>query len=72
MAKNKRIWSDPDYIDAPKYGNSLHKMLKDYPRGVPNRVACKALQITPEELQSIYESAIVKLRTALANSKDQE
>ena len=72
MPKNKKIWSDPDFIIAPKYQNSLNKMLKDHPNGVPTKVICKALQITPEELQSIYDSAILKLQKALTNIETDE
>jgi hypothetical protein len=60
-----RIERDLDYINSPKYDNSLTKLLSCHPNGVSDHVICKVLCITQRELDNIYESAIMKLREGM-------
>ena len=68
--KDPRLSSDPDFIHSVKHNNSLSELLKQNPNGVSDAVICRILCLTPEELQSLYNSAIMKLRTTLGESND--
>jgi hypothetical protein len=57
-----KILMDGDFVDMPKFGNSLNKMLDAYPDGVPETLIKKALHLTQKELDDIYNCAIIKLR----------
>ena len=71
MKKNRdpRIETDSDFIVAPKHGNSLNKLLENNPDGVPDSVICKALQLSQEEIDKIYETAIMKLRGVMIDDE---
>jgi hypothetical protein len=60
-----RIAKDPDYIHSSKYGNSLKRFLDHYPNGAPDGVICKALCISQNELEDLYQSGISKLREGM-------
>lgn len=63
--KDPRIQTDRDFVLSKKHNNSLKQLLKDYPGGVPDKVICKVLQISQEELTRLYECAIVNLKVTL-------
>lgn len=60
--KISKIQNDVDFIDFPKYNNSMKELLGHYPNGVPDTVICKALHITPETLDKTYKTAMRKLK----------
>lgn len=62
---DQRIHSDPDFVIAPKYNNSLKKLLKNYPDGCSIAVICKALQISTDEYEKLLASALEKLRSVM-------
>jgi hypothetical protein len=62
IAVSNRIQNDVDYIDFPKYDNSIKQLVEDYPDGVPDTIICKAMHITPETLEKLHKSAIRKLQ----------
>lgn len=66
-----KIANDPDFINSPKYNNSLASFIEEHPEGVSDSVICKVLCITPEELLCIYKCAILKLRTAYGVDDEQ-
>lgn len=63
--RDPRISSDADFVLSKKHENSLNKLMQEYPDGVPDRVICKVLQITPEELKRYYKCAIVNLKKSI-------
>jgi len=63
--KDPRIETDRDYIVSKKYNNSLSLLLKSYPDGVPDKIICKTLQISQEELEKIKKNAIIRLKRSL-------
>lgn len=68
MDKNKikqKIETDPDFINYPKFGNSLRKALDANPDGLPDETIQKMLLMTQEEIDKEFESAIIKLRDQL-------
>lgn len=68
----EKIENDPDYIHCPRLGNSLKKLLDvvENSSGIPDERICKVLLISQKELDSIYESAIKKLREYMLNGND--
>lgn len=64
-ARDPRLDSDDDFVLSSKHGNSLRRLMEDYPDGAPDGVICKTLDLTPEALQETYDRAILKLRQAV-------
>lgn len=64
MSENKRhrIENEEDFIDCIRFKNSLNKILEKYPDGVSDDTICRVLDITQEELDNLFHSAIVQLR----------
>lgn len=63
--RDPRIDTELDYINYPKFKNSINCLIKKYPNGVETNTIAKALMITPEEVEKIYQSAVKKLRKIL-------
>jgi hypothetical protein len=61
----EKIENDPDFINYPKFGNSLKKAMDANPNGLSDETIQKMLLMTQEEIDTTYESAIMKLRTHL-------
>jgi hypothetical protein len=60
--------NDVDYINSPKYSNSLSLFLKDNPNGVKDKVICRLLDINQDQLEDIFKSAMSKLRQKIVNT----
>ena len=68
MNKNEtryRIENDEDFVNCPRLENSVKIVIDKYPEGVDNERIAKFLLITEEEVEEIYQSALVKLRKIL-------
>lgn len=65
VATKKRIESEEDFIVYPKMGNSVNKLLARYPDGVEDSVIQKCLMMTPEEFETKFQAALVKLRESM-------
>ena len=64
--KKHKINNQEDYIDYPKYQNSIKNLIdKKYPNGAPDDVIAKALGMSEEEVEELYQSAIKKLQKEL-------
>ena len=61
----KLIDTSPDFVNAPRFGNSLNKLLEKYPDGAPDRVVAQALMMTQEEVDELLKRVLYKLRTHL-------
>ena len=70
--RDMRLDIDPDFVVSPKHNNSLKRFMNDHPNGAPDVAICKALELSKEELQSIYDSAILKLRRAMVGLSDNQ
>lgn len=66
----KRIQSEEDYVRAPKFSNSLNKLMSKYDNGLENTAIAKALMIPEEKVAEIYEEAVELIREQM--SKDDE
>lgn len=58
---------DEDYIDSPKFKYSLKELLEKNPDGVDNEAISKVLNMSVEEVEEVYQSAIKKLQKTLEN-----
>lgn len=63
--KKHKIQNDEDFIDYPKFKNSLSKLIEKYPDGVDTETIAKVLNMTEEEVEEIYQNAILKLKNNL-------
>lgn len=63
--KKHKILSEDDYIDSPKFKNSLKKLLEKFPDGVDDTTIASILNITEQEVQDKYKSAILKIKKQL-------
>lgn len=61
----KKIESDPDFIYCPRLGNSLRIFLEKYPEGVEDSKIAKILLVDEEDVEAIFQSAIVKIRKSM-------
>ena len=60
-----RLANDADFIDMPRYGNSIQKLLVKHPNGCENGMVAKALHMTPEEVEETFKRAVAKLQESL-------
>ena len=72
MARDERLDIDEDFILSPKHGNSLRKLLKAQPNGVSNDTIGRVMDLSPEEVERIYKSALRKLRVLVTDGNDNE
>jgi hypothetical protein len=61
----KRIKDEEDYIRAPKFGNSLTRLKLKNPDGVEDALIAKVLMISEEEVQKIYDEAVVMIKEGM-------
>jgi hypothetical protein len=66
MSKNNevkiKIQDEEDFINYPKFSNSLKKLMAKYPDGVEDEIIAKALMIPLEEVQGRFASYISEAR----------
>jgi hypothetical protein len=60
-AKNK-IGTDEDFINYPKFSNSLKKLMARHPDGVDDETIAKALMIPVEEVEGRFHKYIAEAR----------
>lgn len=63
--KQRKIKEEEDYIDYPKFKNSIKKLIDKYPDGVDKEVIAKVLMMSEDEVAATYKSAIAKLQKSL-------
>lgn len=61
----KKVRNDPDYINLKRFNYSLKELLERYPEGAPDRLIAQALMMSEDELESLYNSIVLKLRNAM-------
>lgn len=66
MSKNNevkiKIQEEEDFINYPKFSNSLKKLIAKYPDGVEDEIIAKALMIPVEEVQGRFAKYIAEAR----------
>lgn len=70
-AIKQKISEEEDFIYCPRLGNSLEKLMNlvDNSSGVSDERICKVLLISKKELDTIYNSALSKIKKALQNKE---
>ena len=58
----RRLRTDDDFVVARRFDNSLRKVRKRYPDGVPDRTAAQMLMVTEDELETAYQGILAKMR----------
>ena len=59
------IENDPDYIYSPANNFSLEEFTKKHDEGVDDGHISKVLLISEEEVDTLYQSAVEKIKNAL-------
>ena len=67
----RRINEEEDFIYCPRLENSIKAMINKNPNGVDDERISRVLLITEDEVKSLYNSAIKKLRKFLGIKKAQ-
>ena len=62
-----RLESEEDFINHPKFENSIRKFLIRHPDGVDNAAIARVLMTTEEDVEALFESALAKLREAMCD-----
>jgi hypothetical protein len=65
----QRLRREPDFIALPRFNYSLASLVERYPDGVPEKLVAEALDMTEEDAQILFESAVKKLRRAMGVKK---
>ena len=63
--RDQRLDTDPDFIIAPRYNNSLRELIRRHPEGVSDNTIQKCLDLTQAEYDKTTESVMLKLRGKL-------
>ncbi len=66
----RRVREEEDYIRCPKLANSLERFISKNSEGVEDAVIARLLMISEEEVQKIYEEAVVQLRSSMVESDE--
>lgn len=70
MDKNElqqKVLEEEDYIRAPKFSNSLAKFLSRNSDGVENATIARLLMISEDEVEKIFQEAVVMLREEMVD-----
>lgn len=67
--QKKLVAEDPDYVAMKRFENSLEKLLERYPDGCPDKVIAQALMVSEEEVEEMYQKAVLKLRMVMGVEK---
>lgn len=63
--KKIKILQDEDFVDCPKFKNSIKKIKEKNPEGIDDKLIAEILLMTPEELESTYLNSLKKIRKDL-------
>jgi DNA-directed RNA polymerase specialized sigma subunit len=63
--KKLKLLEEEDYIDCPKFNNSIRDLINQNPDGVNDELIAKVLNISVEDVEKIYQSAIKKLKNSI-------
>lgn len=62
----RRLDTEPDFVDLKRFGFSLKKTLFRYPDGCPTYLIAQALHMSEEEVEGVYQRVVEKLKDAFA------
>lgn len=58
----QKIETEEDFIDSPRFGYSIEKIIDRYPDGVDYGTISKVLHLTPEEVEKTFLTALKKVQ----------
>ncbi len=61
----RKLKKDPDFVVAPRFGNSLQRLIERFPEKVPDDVCAKALNLLPEEVEQLYQKTVTDLKVLM-------
>jgi hypothetical protein len=61
----KKIHNEEDFVHAPKFGNSLNKVLAKTDNVLENNAIGRLLLLSADEVEKIYQESIVELKKEL-------
>ena len=61
----KRVLEEDDFVHAPKFGNSLNKVLAKTDNLLENGAIGRLLLIPPDEVERIYQESVIELRKGM-------
>lgn len=65
MDTERKLKRDPDFVVAPRFGNSLQRLVERFPEGVPDDVCAKALNLLPDEVEQLYHKTVKDLQVLM-------
>lgn len=63
--KKLKLMEEEDFIDCPKFNNSIKQLIEKNPEGVDDETIAKVLNMSVEEVEETYQNAIKKLQKYL-------
>ena len=63
--KKLRLMEEEDFIDCPKFNNSIKQLIEKNPEGIDDETIAKILNMSVEEVEQTYQNAIKKLQKYL-------
>jgi hypothetical protein len=60
-----RIHTDPGFVHAQRFGNSLAQVEERYPDGCPDNVIAKMLMISEAEVRVVRDGIVLKMRALM-------
>ncbi len=61
----KKLETDPDFINLKRFDFSLKKLCEKYPNGAPDRIISQALGRSEAEINQRYQQALEKLKSQI-------
>ena len=68
----KKIREEEDFINAPKFGNSINKLLAKTDKVLENHTVGKLLLLSEKEVEDLYEESIAEIRKVLISDGEIE
>jgi hypothetical protein len=59
---DEKLSKDLDFVDSPRYKNSIKYLLQSKPDGVENKAIGKMLHMSEEEVEEAFQNGLRKLR----------
>lgn len=63
--KKLKLTQEEDYIDCPKFNNSIKQLIDRNPDGIDDETIAKVLNMSVDEVEKAYQNAINKLKKSL-------
>ena len=65
-----KIENEEDFIDYPRFNNSIKKLTQKHPNGVKTETISRALGISVDEVEETFQSALKKLKRIMKIGKE--